>query len=278
MNHVVEARGITKWYGEGDQRQLILDGVSLGIAEAEFVAVMGPSGSGKSTLMYTLSGMEHLDGGSARVGGIDLSTLGERQLADLRREKMGFVFQQPTLLKNLTILDNIILPAVRDRRRSLTEVVEKARRLMKLTGIDGLEERGITEASGGQLQRVGICRGLINEPRIIFADEPTGPLHTAASQQIMELVARIHAEGTAVMLVTHDATVASRCERVIVIEDGSIVGQLRLGTYDPNAGDLSEREERLVRWMAETQAPPGVEAQTNAETATTLRLPAESMT
>ena len=118
---------------------------------------------------------------------------------------MGFVFQQPTLLKNLNILDNIILPSLRDKKKDVSRITEKARSLMKETGIGELEDRDISHASGGQLQRAGICRALMNDPRILFGDEPTGALNSKSAQEIMDIFTEINAQGTAVMLVTHDA-------------------------------------------------------------------------
>ncbi|GAE05908.1 ABC transporter ATP-binding protein YvcR [Paenibacillus sp. JCM 10914] len=171
MRTLVIGDHIVKSFGEGDEKRNVLNGVSVEINEGEFVAVMGPSGSGKSTLMFALSGTDGVNDGKIVVDGRDLSEMGENELSDLRRTTMGFVFQQPTMLKNLNVLDNIILPAMRDNRKNVATITKKARALMQRVGIAELEKRDITQVSGGQLQRAGICRALMNNPSIIFGDE-----------------------------------------------------------------------------------------------------------
>lgn len=228
MKKIIIGENIVKSFGEGDEKCNVLDGVSVEINEGEFVAVMGPSGSGKSTLMFALSGMDGVDGGKVVFDGRDLSALRENELSDIRRTKMGFVFQQPTLLKNLNILDNIILPSMRDNRKNAAKITEKARTLMKRVGIAELKKRDITQVSGGQLQRAGICRALMCNPKIIFGDEPTGALNSKSAQAIMDIFSEINADGTAVMLVTHDAKVAAQTERIMFMRDGKIVSEMWL--------------------------------------------------
>ena len=232
MNKILVGENLVKSFGEGDERRNVLDGVSVEINEGEFVAVMGPSGSGKSTLLFALSGMDGIDSGKVTFDGEDMSALGENELADMRRTEMGFVFQQPTLLRNLTILDNIILPSMRDRRANGAEITSKARALMKTTGVAELENREITQASGGQLQRVGICRALMSDPKVIFGDEPTGALNSTSASEVMNLLGEIHRNGTTILLVTHDARVAARTERVLYLFDGKIAGEFLAGAYD----------------------------------------------
>ena len=232
MKKIAIGDHIVKSFGEGDEQRNVLDGVSVEISEGEFVAVMGPSGSGKSTLMFALSGMESLDGGKVVFEGEDVSLVGENELSDIRRTKMGFVFQQPTMLKNLNIQDNIILPSMRDNRKNVEKISAKAKALMKRVGIEELGKRSITEVSGGQLQRAGICRALINNPKIIFGDEPTGALNSKSAQEIMDIFSEINADGTAVMLVTHDARVAARTERIMFMRDGKIISELKLPKFD----------------------------------------------
>ncbi len=251
MNKIIVGENIVKSFGEGAEKRHVLDGVSVEINAGEFIAVMGPSGSGKSTLLYALSGMDGIDSGSVLFDDVDLARLGDNELADIRRRKMGFVFQQPTLLRNLNVLDNIVLPSMRDGRKNARQLSAKARTLMAKTAIGDLEDRDITQASGGQLQRVGICRALMNDPQIIFGDEPTGALNSTASNEIMALLADIHRSGTTILLVTHDARVATKAERVLFIFDGKIAGEHRPGVYDENCGDLKAREESLTAWLAE---------------------------
>jgi putative ABC transport system ATP-binding protein len=228
MEPIIAGRNLVKTYGEGVEQAKALAGVDVKIDQGEFVAVMGPSGSGKSTLLFALSGMDTITSGSVKFDGVELSGLGEKALADMRRTKMGFVFQQPTMLKNLNLLDNIILPAAQDRK-DRDRVVQEAAGLMERTGIAGLEARDTTEVSGGQLQRAGICRALMNEPQILFADEPTGALDSESADEVMGLLAEINRDGTAVLLVTHDAKVAARADRVLFAKDGQIVSALPLG-------------------------------------------------
>lgn len=250
MKTLICCENIIKSFGEGDEKRNVLDGVSVEIHEGEFVAVMGPSGSGKSTLLYALSGMDNVDGGKITFDGADLSAQNDNELADLRRTKMGFIFQQPTLMKNLNILDNIILPSMRNGSKNGTGFTEKARKLMEKTGITGLEMRDITQASGGQLQRVGICRALMGDPKIIFGDEPTGALNSTAANEIMELLAKIHRSGTTILLVTHDVQVAAKTERVLYILDGKIAGEYRPGTHNEPGDDFKAREASLTAWLA----------------------------
>lgn len=245
MNKIVIGDRIVKSFGESN----VLDGVSVDVFRGEFVAVMGPSGSGKSTLLFALSGTDDVNGGKVVVAGKDLAILGEHELSDLRRTTMGFVFQQPTMLSNLNLLDNILLPTMRDKRRKTASLTKKARQLMKRVGIASLEHRDITQVSGGQLQRAGICRALMNNPDIIFADEPTGALNSQSAQEMMDIFSEINAEGTAIMLVTHDATVAARAERILFMRDGNFVSELKLNKF--TGTDLEDRIRQVTVKMRE---------------------------
>lgn len=244
MKKIIIGDRLVKSFGEGDEKCIVLNDVSVEINEGEFIAVMGPSGSGKSTLMFALSGMDSINEGKVVFNGKDISAVGENELSDLRRTKMGFVFQQPTMLKNLNILDNVILPLMRDNRKSAATISKDARALMKRVGIAALEKRDITQVSGGQLQRAGICRALLNKPKIIFGDEPTGALNSQSAQEIMDIFSEINEEGTAIMLVTHDAKVAARTERILFMRDGKIVSELKLPKF--NGVDLEGRMEKVT--------------------------------
>ncbi|MBA3072016.1 MAG: ABC transporter ATP-binding protein [Anaerolineae bacterium] len=249
MKTLIRGEKIIKSFGEGEEKRNVLDGISVEIKEGEFVCVMGPSGSGKSTLLYTLSGMDNVDSGKVIFDGTDLISLKEAELANSRRSKMGFIFQQPTLLRNLNILDNILLPSMRNGSKNVTQLTEKAMTLMKKAGISGLEMRDVTQASGGQLQRVGICRALMGDPKIIFGDEPTGALNSTSASEIMSLLGEIHRTGVAILLVTHDIKVAARTERVLYILDGKIAEEYRPGIYDETRDDLKTRVENLTAWL-----------------------------
>lgn len=249
MKKIIIGDNIVKSFGDGDEKHNALDGVSIQIDEGEFVSVMGPSGSGKSTLMFALSGMDGLDGGRVAFDGRDLTALKENEYADIRRTSMGFIFQQPTFLKNLNILDNIMLPSMRDNRKNVAEITERARALMKRVGIAELEQRDITQVSGGQLQRAGICRALMSNPQIVFGDEPTGALNSKSAEEIMDILSEINSEGTSVMLVTHDAKIAARTERIMFMRDGRIVSELLLQKF--SGTDIDDRMKRVTARMRE---------------------------
>ena len=243
MKKIIMAENIIKSFGVGSENRNVLDSVSVDVVEGEFVAVMGPSGSGKTTLIFALSGMDNIDSGKVIFDDQDISALSEKEMADLRRIKMGFVFQQPTMLKNLNILDNIVLPSMRDNRKKGSKISVNAKTLMGKVGITELENRDITQVSGGELQRAGICRALINSPKIVFGDEPTGALNSKTSQEIMEIFSELNREGITIMFVTHDATVAAQTERILFMIDGKIVSEVHLPKFD--GSELEVRIEKV---------------------------------
>ncbi|MGG1637964.1 ABC transporter ATP-binding protein [Paenibacillus sp. FSL K6-3182] len=250
MNHILEITDLNKTYSiSKGQEQAVLKNINLQIHEGEFVAVMGASGSGKSTLLYTISGMDRMTSGQVLFDGQNISSLSEKELDQLRQNKMGFIFQQIHLLKNLSMLDNIILSEYFAAKESRDSIRLRAEELMKKTGIAALADRDITQASGGQLQRVSICRALMNQPKIILGDEPTGALNSKATSDIMELLGSINQSGTTILLVTHDVKVAAKTERVLLMEDGEIVGEQYLGKYRFDSDDVKGREEKLSAWL-----------------------------
>lgn len=250
MNNVLEAKSINKRVTLGKNNELhILRDVNLEIEEGEFVSVMGPSGSGKSTLLYNVSGMDRLTSGSVRLNGVEITGLREEELAKTRLNNMGFIFQDINLLKNLSLIDNVMFPALLSKDADKTKVNQKAKKLMEMTGIENLADNNITQASGGQLQRAGICRALINDPDIIFGDEPTGALDSKSAGEIMSILADINKQGTTVMLVTHDVKVAAKTERILYMLDGNIVAQKKMTKYDEQHEDIKEREENIMKWL-----------------------------
>ena len=226
----------------------ILKDISFGVNAGEMVAIMGPSGSGKSTLLYQVSGMDRADSGQVWMDGTEICGLSEDDRARLRLAQMGFVFQQMNMLKNLNLLDNVLLPACRLNRgkTSRRELESRARLLMEKMGIEELAQRRINQVSGGQLQRACICRSMMNQPKILFADEPTGALNQSAAQEVMAEFTRLNQEGTTILMVTHDSKVAARCGRILYLLDGSIKGE-----FSP-AGIVGEkeREAAVSRWLA----------------------------
>ncbi len=248
MAKIIEVKDLCKTYITNKRQNNVLRNVSFSIDEGEMVAVMGPSGSGKSTLLYTVSGMDSMTAGEVIFSGRNISKLKQNELAALRLDEMGFIFQQMYMLKNLSVLDNIILPARQSKANTLSakEKLEYGKELMRKLGIIEIADNDINEVSGGQLQRACICRSMINKPKMIFADEPTGALNRQSSDEVMDELCKINAQGTTIMLVTHDAKVAARCSRVMYIVDGNIKG-----VYNNTEGDARKRERALNNWLIE---------------------------
>lgn len=248
MKKILEVTDLCKTYIINKRQNNVLRNVSFSVSEGEMVAVMGPSGSGKSTLLYSVSGMDQMTAGQSVFDGEDISKLDPNALAELRLDRMGFIFQQMYMLKNLSVLDNILLPARQSKANTLSpkEKLERGKELMRKLGIIEIADNDINEVSGGQLQRACICRSMINSPKMIFADEPTGALNRSSSDEVMDELCRINDEGTAILLVTHDAKVAARCGRVLYIVDGNIKG-----TYNNTERDARTRERALNNWLLE---------------------------
>ena len=248
--NILEVKDLCKTYIVNKRQNNVLKNINFTIGEGEMVAVMGPSGSGKSTLLYAVSGMDHLTAGEVRFCGKNIARMGERELADLRLDEMGFIFQRMYMLKNLTILDNIILPATQSKkqREPRRETVRRGQDFMRRLGIIDIADNDINEVSGGQLQRACICRSMINGPKMIFADEPTGALNRTSSDEVMTELAKLNSEGTTIMLVTHDVKVAAKCTRVMYIVDGNIKGEYSLSDC---SAQTRERERALNNWLLE---------------------------
>lgn len=246
---MLQVQDLCKTYIVNKRQNNVLKNVNFSIKEGEMVAVMGPSGSGKSTLLYAISGMDSITAGQVHFAGKELSKLSQKELAKLRLEEMGFIFQQMHMLKNLSVLDNIILPAAQStkHKESPKELTQRAMELMHKLGIAHIADNDITEVSGGELQRACICRSLINTPKLLFADEPTGALNRTASDEVMEQMGKIHKEGTTILLVTHDIKVACRCDKVLYLVDGSIKAEYNLDVTT----SLRERERALSNRLTE---------------------------
>lgn len=248
--NILEVKDLCKTYIVNKRQNNVLKNVNFKIGEGEMVAVMGPSGSGKSTLLYAVSGMDSLTAGEVNFCGKNIAGMGERELADLRLDEMGFIFQQMYMLKNLTILDNIILPATQSkkRREPRRETMRRGQDLMRRLNIIAIADNDINEVSGGQLQRACICRSMMNNPKMIFADEPTGALNRTSSDEVMEELVKLNSEGTTIMLVTHDVKVAAKCTRAMYIVDGNIKGEYDLSDCSTQ---IRERERALNNWLLE---------------------------
>ena len=217
---ILETRSISKTYTAGARKIAVLDSVSLVVADGEFLVVQGESGSGKSTLLSILSGLDSVDSGRVLIDGKDITDCSEDELAPLRNSFFGFVFQSFHLVPSLTALENIMFPA---ELRGDLQAQEKAEELLRRVG---LSDRGASfphQLSGGEKQRCAICRALVNGPRIIFADEPTGNLDSVNGAAVLELLLELHRErATTLVLVTHSPEIARRAERVVLLRDGRI--------------------------------------------------------
>ena len=249
MSTVIETKDLCKTYIVNKQSNNVLQNVNFSVEEGEFVTVMGPSGSGKSTLLYAVSGMDNVTAGSVFFDGEEITSMKDKQLINLRLLKMGFVFQQMYMMKKLSIIDNIILPGFQAKIRPREEIRKDAEDLMRKLGIIDEADREITEVSGGQLQRACLCRALINHPKVIFADEPTGALNSKASGEVMDRLLEANRMGTTILMVTHSERVASISDRIIYLVDGNIQGELHLGKMKDD--DLSGRERRVRNWLGE---------------------------
>lgn len=247
---LLEVRDLCKTYVVNKRQNNVLKNVNLEVEEGDMVAIMGPSGSGKSTLLYTVSGMDTPTGGSVLFEGRDLTKLTPNELANIRLNEMGFIFQQMYMMKNLTVLDNIVLPGIESKKgnSSKKDKIKRGEELMRKLSIIDIADNDINEVSGGQLQRACICRSMINNPKLLFADEPTGALNRAASATVMDELVKLNSEGTTIMMVTHDSKVAARCKRVLYIVDGNIKGEYKTPEEELTPMD---RERKLNSWLME---------------------------
>jgi putative ABC transport system ATP-binding protein len=227
---LIEVYNITKVYLLGEVRQEVLKGITLSIERGEFVIIMGPSGSGKSTFMNILGCLDTPTSGIYRLDGKDVAGLSRDALAEIRNKKVGFVFQNFNLLPRMTAIENVELPLLYNGL-SKRERIERAREALRLVGLQNWERHHPNQLSGGQQQRVAIARALVNNPSIILADEPTGNLDTAASEEIMALFTELNAkQGITIILVTHEPDIALYGQRIIRFRDGRIVADERRTT------------------------------------------------
>ncbi|MBL9200302.1 MAG: ABC transporter ATP-binding protein [Opitutaceae bacterium] len=225
MAPVVQIKDIHKIYDSGEVPVHAVRGVSLDIHKGEFVALMGASGSGKSTLMNMLGCLDRPTRGTYKLDGIDVSALDRNELADIRNQKLGFVFQGFNLLARTTALENVELPMLygRTRKLSTSEIRERAHHCLEIVGLANRADHMPNQLSGGQQQRVAIARGLVNEPQVLLADEPTGNLDSKTSIEVMGVFQRLNDEGISIVMVTHELDIAHYCKRNLILRDGVVV-------------------------------------------------------
>lgn len=235
---MLKAVNIKKNFDLDKAKLQILKGIDINIQGGEFVTIMGKSGSGKSTLLNILSTLDTPSEGEVYFEDMKIDNLSDDDSSKLRRESFGFVFQLPKMVKNLSILDNILLPSLQ-YKKDRKSAIEAATNLMQKIGIEGIANKKISQVSGGQLQRAGICRALINNPKILFADEPTGALDSGTTKDVLNLFSTFHKEGKTIVMVTHDINVAATSQRVLFMKDGLLIHDISLGN------DINENLSKL---------------------------------
>jgi putative ABC transport system ATP-binding protein len=224
QNSIIETKELTKLYGKGDTQIVALDAIDIRIGEGEFVAIMGPSGSGKSTLMNILGCLDRPTSGQYFLAGEDVSGFDKVQLAAIRNQRIGFVFQSYNLLSRTSALENVMLPLMYNHKDNTSEEERRQRAIQALESV-GLGDRidhQPQELSGGQSQRVAIARALVNNPVMILADEPTGNLDSHSGEDIMAMLTKLHTQGNTIVMVTHDDEIASYAQRIVHFRDGHI--------------------------------------------------------
>ena len=226
----------------------IIKNMDLEIYADDFTVIMGSSGSGKSTLLYSVSGMDKVTTGKVLFDGEDITTMKEKELARLRKEKFGFVFQGINLIPNLNVYENVLSPTYKTKANK-NKLEEYVSQLLDKMELSDQKHKFPNQMSGGQRQRAAICRALVNQPKILFADEPTGALNSSQGENVLDIFSAIHKEGQAVVMVTHDLKAALRGNRILYLKDGRIDGELTLLEYGTD--DNKEREDYIYRFLKE---------------------------
>ena len=247
MKNIIETKKLCKTFSNGGVQQHVLRNVNLEIYEGDFTIIMGASGAGKSTLLYSLSGMDKPTLGSVSFDGKEITKMNTDELAIFRRSHCGFVFQQVYLVESMSVLDNIMAAGLLVYKDKNT-LVKKAGDLLKAVNIDEtLWNKFPTQISGGEAQRVGIARSLINDPKLVFADEPTGALNSQTGKAVLDTLTSFNEKGQSIVMVTHDISSARRGNRILYVKDGEIAGECNLGKYV--TGD-KERHQKLNDFLA----------------------------
>lgn len=249
MSSVLKTEKLCKSFSNGGVQQHVIKNLDLEIVKGDFTVIMGASGSGKSTLLYALSGMDKPTMGKILFNGEEIQDMSNDQLASFRRGNCGFVFQSIYLLENQTVLDNVLTGALIVQKNS-PELVKKTKELLKKVGIkEELWNKYPNQLSGGEAQRVGIVRAIINNPTILFADEPTGQLNSASGKDVLDIFTEVHKNGQSIVMVTHDLKTALRGTRVLFLRDGNVVGEYRMRNYGED--DMKERRTGLQNFLDE---------------------------
>lgn len=248
---LLKGKNICKEFLQNGVSNLILNQVDVEIYTGDFTVIMGASGAGKSTLLYALSRMDDITSGEITYKEKSISELSEKQMAQLRANEFGFVFQQTHLVSNLTLLENVVMAGSVGGKYSMKEVQEKADTLLSQMNITDAQNRLPSQVSGGEAQRAAIARAMIAMPGLIFADEPTGALNKLNSEEVLNLLSELNASGQSILMVTHDVRAAIRGTRILYLEDGKILDELALSDYSTDA--TGEREMKLTEWLSSLQ-------------------------
>ncbi|MBP7483155.1 MAG: ABC transporter ATP-binding protein [Lacunisphaera sp.] len=241
MRAVVQLQEIHKTYDTGEVQVHAVRGISLTIQKGDFLAIMGASGSGKSTLMNLIGCLDRPTQGSYLLDGIDVSNLGRDELADIRNEKLGFVFQGFNLLSRTTALENVELPMLYGRRRTTPrQLRERAMHCLEIVGLANRADHFPSQLSGGQQQRVAIARALVNEPQILLADEPTGNLDSKTSVEVLGVFQQLNDAGITILMVTHELDIAAYCKRNLIVRDGRVVSDIQVAHRSLSAVEMQK--------------------------------------
>lgn len=247
-NTILKAVDVCKSFANDGVQNHVLNMVNLDINEGDFTVIMGSSGSGKSTLLYSLSCMDSITSGKVFYKGAEISGMKENKLAAIRAKEFGFVFQQTHLVSNLTLFENVAVTGYLDKTKSGKQVKERADLLLEQVNVSTAKKRLPMHVSGGEAQRAAIARALINEPGIIFADEPTGALNKSNTQDILHLLTKINSTGQSILMVTHDVRAAVRATRLLYLEDGKIIGEMQMPPY--THGQKQSRAAQVDSWLS----------------------------
>lgn len=246
---LLQGRGLCKTFPQGGGA--VLNSIDVDIFAQDFTVIMGPSGAGKSTLLYALSGMDQITGGEVIYKGETISSYSENQMARLRSREFGFVFQQTHLVSNLTLYENVAVAGYVGKKCPPQEAAKRAEALLAQMNVGSAKDRLPAQVSGGEAQRAAIARAMINDPGLLFADEPTGALNKSNSEDVLNLLSQLNQSGQSILMVTHDVRAALRGSRILYLEDGKILDELNLPVYD--AGQLKEREAQVNGWLSALQ-------------------------
>ena len=246
-NIILKANEVSKSFAHDGGQIHVLTNVNLDIYEGDFTVIMGASGSGKSTLLYALSGMDKATSGNVFYNGIDINEMKEKELTKLRHTDFGFVFQQMHLVSNLTLFENVCISGYLNKDKKANDVKEYATSLFKRMNIDEVKTHLPSQVSGGEQQRAAIARAVINKPRLVFADEPTGALNKKNSIEVLDLLSDLNNDGQSIIMVTHDIKGAVRADRLLYLSDGNIVGEFKMPKYSKETE--KSREQQVASWL-----------------------------